>query len=101
LDTMAGLVTLADSKDVPEGASPRCWDVEFLVGSVISRPGLSSFFTYATTLSITGFSLGSGGLATFQYIGLEPTINEGFTLGGFLGALSVLNGQIVYVEAVT
>ena len=98
---MGGLITLAESKDVPEGASPRCQDVDFLVGSVCSRDGLRSFFTYATTLQITGFSLGSGGLATFTYNGPEPTINEGFTLGGFLGALSVLNGQVVYVEAVT
>src|ERR1019366_3529750 len=101
LDTMAGLVTLALATDIPEGASPRCWDVEFLVGSVYSRPVLSSFYTYATTLSITGYSLGSGGLATFQYSGPEPTINEGFTLAGFLGSLSVLNGQVVYIEAAT
>ena len=72
------------------------------MGSVYVRPGLVSTYTYATTLQITGFSLGSGGLATFTYVGSpEPTINEGFMLSGFTGIFSVLNGQTVYVEAVT
>src|ERR1019366_2703155 len=99
LDTQAGLVTLADPKDIPEGASPRCQDVDFLVGSVCSRDGLRSFFTYATTLSITGYSLVYG-TATFTYSGIEPTVNEGFFLSGFTGDQSYLNGLEVFVESV-
>ena len=101
LDTMGGLTTLADPRDLPEGASPRNQDVDYIVGSVYTRPGLQSVYTYATTLNITGYSLGSGGLATFTYNGPEPTINEGFMLNGFNGVLSVLNGQTVYVEFVS
>src|SRR5271157_1450477 len=97
LDTMAGLVTLADARDVPEGASVRCWDVDFPVGSVLSRPGLSSFYTYTSTLQITGYILRYG-IATFTYIGSEPTINEGFLLSGFTGNQSYLNGLEVFVE---
>src|ERR1035437_7955529 len=102
LDTMGGLIAFSKPQDLPEGASPRTWDTDFEVGSVKSRPGLSSFFTYANTWQITGYSIGSGGLASFTYSGTpEPTTNEGITLSGFIGALSVLNGQVVYVEAVT
>jgi hypothetical protein len=101
LDTLGGLITFASARDLPEGASPRNWDVDFSVGSVFTRPGLVSVYTYATTLTITGFSLGSGGLATFTYVGTEPTVNEGFLLSGFSGPLAVLNGQTVFVEAVT
>jgi hypothetical protein len=66
---------------------------------VKSRPGLSSFFTYATTIQITGYSLVYG-TATFTYFGVEPTINEGFFLSGFTGNQSYLNGLEVYVETV-
>ena len=47
LDTMGGLITLANPQDLPEGASPRCWDVDFIVGSVFQRYGLSSVFTFS------------------------------------------------------
>ncbi len=50
LDTMGGMVTLADARDIPEGASPRCQDVDFLVGSVFTRDGLQSIYAFATTL---------------------------------------------------
>ena len=97
LDTLGGLITFAKDIDIPEGGSPRNWNVDYPVGSVISRPGLSSVYTYATTLLITGFSLVYG-LATFTYVGTEPTINEGFILSGFTGPLSFLNGVVVVVE---
>ncbi len=91
----------ASARDIPEGASPRNWDVDYGVGGVFTRPGLQSVYAYATTIEITGYSLGSGNLATFTYIGTEPTVNEGFLLSGFTGVLAVLNGQTVYVEAVS
>ena len=101
LDAFGGLITFADARDVPEGASPRNWDVDYSVGSVFTRPGLQSQYSFATTLTITGFSLGSGSIATFTYVGSEPTVNEGFLLNGFTGTLTPLNGQTVYVESVT
>ncbi len=80
----------ASARDIPEGASPRNWDVDYGVGGVFTRPGLQSVYAYATTIEITGYSLGSGNLATFTYIGTEPTVNEGFLLSGFTGVLAVL-----------
>ena len=100
LDTMGGLITLADPRDCPEGASPRTFDTDFIVGSVFTRPGLLSVYTYATTLVITGYRL-SYNIATFNYTGTEPTVNEGFTLNGFTGFQAYLNGMIVYVESAT
>ena len=47
LDTMGGLITLANPQDLPEGASPRCWDVDYIVGSVFTRYGLQSVYTYS------------------------------------------------------
>ena len=102
LDTMGGLVTFASPRDLPEGASPRNWDVDFSVGSVVTRPGLRSVYSFATVLEITGYTLDPyNNLATFQYVGPEPTTNEGFILAGFQGIYSVLNGQEVIVESVT
>jgi hypothetical protein len=100
LDTFGGLISFASPQSLPEGASPRNFDVDFTVGGVGIRPGLVSIYSYATTIQITSYSLSSGGLATFGYIGTEPTINEGFVLSGFTGTLSVLNGQQVFVETV-
>ena len=102
LDTMGGLVTFASARDLPEGASPRNWDVDYSVGSVTTRAGLVSAYSFATVLEITGYFLDAyTGLATFTYVGPEPTLNEGFLLSGFTGIYSVLNGQTVYVESVS
>lgn len=44
LDTMGGLVTIADDNSVPSGASPRNNDVDFEVGEVHTRPPLIGVF---------------------------------------------------------
>lgn len=44
LSLFGGLVTEAPSASLAEGSSPLCWDVDFLVGSVFTRPGLSSVY---------------------------------------------------------
>lgn len=44
LSTFGGLVTEAPAAALSEGSSPLCWDVDFLVGSVFTRPGLSSVY---------------------------------------------------------
>src|SRR5271166_89122 len=47
LDTMGGLITNANPQDLPEGASPRCYDVDFIVGSVFTRAGLQTVYSFA------------------------------------------------------
>lgn len=55
LSSYGGLVTLADPSSIPEGASPRTYDTDFLVGEVHSRPGLTSVYAYeGVTSSING-----------------------------------------------
>ena len=44
---MGGLVTLANPESLPEGASPRCQDNDYLVGSTQTRAGLTSAYTYS------------------------------------------------------
>jgi hypothetical protein len=59
-DTLGGLFLLAAPQDLPEGASPMNWDVDFnKVGQVVTRPGKQSVYSYG------GSSLGpvTGGLA--------------------------------------
>lgn len=99
LDTFGGLITFCALQGLPEGASPRNHDVDYGISSVFTRPGLESVYSYASTIVITGYSLGSGGLAQFTYQGASVTINEGFLLSNFVNALYILNGQTVYVES--
>ena len=47
VSTFGGLVTLANPESLPEGASPRCQDNDYLVGSTQTRAGLTSVYTYA------------------------------------------------------
>ena len=42
--SIGGLVTLARPETVPEGASPRNYDWDYLVGSGQTRPGLTSVY---------------------------------------------------------
>ena len=104
LDTLGGLITASRAIDLPEGASPRNHDVSFLTGSVASRPGLESIYTFSTVLDITAlFIAGSGAiLGTFTYQGSNaPTVNEEFSLQGFTAATQFLNGQTILVISVT
>src|SRR6516164_4370490 len=47
LDTFGGLVTGASPESLPEGASPRLYDVDFLIAEVGTRAGLDPRFTYS------------------------------------------------------
>ena len=67
LDTMGGLFTNANPQDLPEGASPRTWDTDFAIGSVFTRAGLQSVYTYTTTLQISALTVGSAGSGVFTY----------------------------------
>ncbi len=44
LSSYGGLVTLADPTSIPEGASPRVYDMDFLVGQVQTRAGLRNAY---------------------------------------------------------
>src|SRR5882757_5402458 len=63
INSYGGLVTLADPSSVPEGASPRTHDTDFLVGEVHSRPGLTSVYAFEgshTTANGGGIAVGTG-----------------------------------------
>ena len=47
LDALGGLVCTARPEDVPEGASPRCNCVDFVVGRFIQRPGEQNKYSYS------------------------------------------------------
>jgi hypothetical protein len=47
LDCFGGLVTYVNPQDLPEGASPRTFDTDFAIGSVFTRAGLQSVYSYA------------------------------------------------------
>ena len=42
LATLGGLVTLASPDSLPEGASPRCYNNDYIVGQTATRDGLTS-----------------------------------------------------------
>lgn len=60
LDTMGGLVSTARPEDIPDGASPRCYDVDFIVGRFIQRAGLQNVYSYEGNT----FGPNGGGVAT-------------------------------------
>ena len=47
LDSFGGIAATARPEDLPEGASPRNNDVDFVVGRFIQRPGCQSVYTLA------------------------------------------------------
>jgi hypothetical protein len=47
LETLGGLVSTARPEDVPEGASPRTYDTDFIVGRVIQRAGQQNVYSYS------------------------------------------------------
>lgn len=99
LDTFGGLVTNVNPTDLPEGASPRTWDTDFIIGSVFTRPGLQSVYTYTNVLTISEVVIAYQ-VATFTYSGTTPAINESFVLSGFTAGAEFLNGQTVFVTFV-
>lgn len=58
LSEFLGLYTEASPESVPEGASPLCWDVDFVIGGVKMRPGKQPFGTFT----------GSAGNQDFNWI---------------------------------
>lgn len=46
LSSFLGLYTEASPEDLPEGVSPLTWDTDFVIGSVLMRPGIGSAFSF-------------------------------------------------------
>ncbi len=45
LETLGGIVATSRPEDLPEGASPRNNDVDFIASRIVQRPGASSVYT--------------------------------------------------------
>ena len=71
LDSFGGLVTTARPEDLPEGASPRNNDVDFVVGRFIQRPGCQSVYTLAQA----EYGPNGGASATVIDTILSPWVN--------------------------
>jgi hypothetical protein len=89
LDSFGGLVTTARPEDLPEGASPRNWDVDFIVGRFIQRPGCNSVYALAQAeygpnggTSATTVDTGSAPWANPASILLDNETYATTTLGG-------------------
>ena len=57
---MGGLVCTARDADIPEGASPRTYDTNYIVGRAIQRAGLQNVYSYAANT----FGPNGGGAAS-------------------------------------
>jgi hypothetical protein len=75
LSLFGGLVTDMPPADLPEGVSPDCQDLAFLLGSVKTRPGLLS--VYSPIAWPAGFTPpgGPGGPGDLGLSGSNPTVN--------------------------
>lgn len=73
LRKFGGLFTDSGASSIPEGASPRTWDTDFLIAGVKMRPTLQSAFSFS------GESTGPNGPGTAidQSLGLTPWQNPG------------------------
>jgi hypothetical protein len=78
LDTFGGLVTMANPHDLPEGASPQNNDVDFILGTVRSRPPLLNVFQIAS--DIAGPNGGSSAVNTQTGVGEIAWTNPGGVL---------------------
>ena len=46
LTEFGGLVASLRPSELPDGASPRCIDMDFVVGRTMQRPGLQNRYSY-------------------------------------------------------
>lgn len=79
---MGGLVTYAGPDSLPSGVSPRCHDVDFSVGSVMSRKGTRGVYSFAgndvvnpgTHASSSVWSNPSNAFSTTAYASVASTV---------------------------
>jgi hypothetical protein len=95
LEAFLGLVTLASPDSLPEGASPRCYDNDYLVGETHLRPGTTSVYTYS------GESVGPNGATSVADVtGPAPWNDMGAVLIGGSGYASCYPGTAVVTTPV-
>jgi hypothetical protein len=71
LEVFSGIITAAADHDIPEGGSSRNQDVDFEIGSVGTRPGLTSAFGFST------FSSGTPQTSVSASPAVDPWVNPG------------------------
>lgn len=71
LDVFGGTITAAADHDIPEGGSPRNQDVDFEIGSVGTRPGTTSAFSFEDS------STGDPQVAVSATPAVLPWVNPG------------------------
>lgn len=93
---MGGLVTLAGPNSLPAGASPRCHDNDYSVGSTHTRDGLTSVCTYS------GAAVGpsSGGSAVDTATGSVAWANPSNVLANDLNYATAATNAVVSVTSV-
>ena len=100
LSSYGGLITLADPGSVPEGASPRTYDTDFLVGLVGSRPGL----TNAISIASDGVGPNPGHVAVDVPLDGVPWVNPSNILlddGSFATFTTTTSGSVTPAPAMT
>ncbi|MGH9535483.1 MAG: hypothetical protein ACRD2E_11565 [Terriglobales bacterium] len=95
LGHFGGLYTEADPRWLPPGASPRCQDCDFVIGSAFMRPGTFNIASFAGTQPSTGWrglgqaTVGAGSLLSFV---LDASGNLFYEDAASPGAFSILAG---------
>jgi hypothetical protein len=51
LSNFSGLITGSSPNSLPEGASPRNWDCDYILGDVLTRPHLESVYSFGNSFS--------------------------------------------------
>lgn len=102
LQTLGGLVASMKPSEIPEGASPRCIDVDFVGGRVLQRPGEQNAFNYVD--SMLGPS--GGGYAVSQVVKGVPWNSPSNVLSNSgiyanLQLINALNVSSIYAFNVT
>ena len=76
LDQFGGIVAVTRPEDLPEGASPRNNDVDFIVGRFVQRPGVRNVYSYEGNT----YGPHGGGVATDVDVAGNAWSNPGNTL---------------------
>ena len=111
LDNFGGLITEAPPESLPEGASPLCYDVDFPIAAVTSRPGLATQlnagvarnFVYVKTLEaldgvIRTLCLDSSGELWLENVTASAgtlTAIAAFTPGDYAKSTSAFNREYI------
>ena len=118
LDGFNGLITISNPADLPENASPRCWDVDFTIGGLKQRSGLYaalSSTTMNTFLYMKTFQQPSGQVNTIaediqgnlyaedvnNHPGLLSNIFSGINPGSYMSSNTNFNREYMCFSNIT